>query len=299
MDCVDCHNRPTHAFDLPENAVDKQMANGHISPELPYIQKKAVEVLKVNYPAREIARRSIKEELNNFYRHELPADLQDAAHAGGAGGRGSGEHLPAQHLPGHATDMGRHPNNLGHNDSPGCFRCHDGSHTSADGQTITNDCSAMPSDFWQRGKKIPRSYGLGNELMQGSGTLPKAGALDKSDSPVAASTIYAVIRDSKARRLGITRVEPVCWMALLLESGEKPADGLARGADHLADLFVSQSQLHLAGVSGLRCSGRAIPSGDGRAFHWPSRKGSGRGFRGRWRRNPALMCWVTQRARSP
>jgi len=37
---------------------------------------------------------------------------------------------------------GVHPNNLGHNDFPGCFRCHDGSHTSADGQTITNDCSA-------------------------------------------------------------------------------------------------------------------------------------------------------------
>jgi hypothetical protein len=35
-----------------------------------------------------------------------------------------------------------HPNNIGHNDSPGCFRCHDGSHTSADGQAISNDCSA-------------------------------------------------------------------------------------------------------------------------------------------------------------
>jgi hypothetical protein len=44
------------------------------------------------------------------------------------------------------TDMkvnwGVHPNNLGHNDFPGCFRCHDGSRTSADGRTISNDCSA-------------------------------------------------------------------------------------------------------------------------------------------------------------
>ena len=37
---------------------------------------------------------------------------------------------------------GVHPNNLGHTDFPGCFRCHDGSHTSADGQTISNDCTA-------------------------------------------------------------------------------------------------------------------------------------------------------------
>jgi hypothetical protein len=37
---------------------------------------------------------------------------------------------------------GSHPNNLGHTDFPGCFRCHDGNHTSADGKTISNDCSA-------------------------------------------------------------------------------------------------------------------------------------------------------------
>src|ERR1700686_1927947 len=99
MDCVDCHNRPTHAFDLPENAVDKQMSLGHISPELPYIRKKAIEVLKGNYSLRNI--------------------------------------FPEMRL-----TWGSHPNNLGHNDSPGFFRCHDGSHTSAGGQTITNDCSA-------------------------------------------------------------------------------------------------------------------------------------------------------------
>ncbi len=45
MDCVDCHNRPTHAFDLPENAVDKQISLGRISPELPFVKKKAVELL--------------------------------------------------------------------------------------------------------------------------------------------------------------------------------------------------------------------------------------------------------------
>jgi nitrate/TMAO reductase-like tetraheme cytochrome c subunit len=45
MDCVDCHNRPTHVFELPENAVDEQMSLKRISPELPFIKKKAVEVL--------------------------------------------------------------------------------------------------------------------------------------------------------------------------------------------------------------------------------------------------------------
>jgi len=142
MDCVDCHNRPTHEFDLPENAVDKQMSLGHISPELPFIRKKAVEVLKVNYATRDVARQNIAAELNNFYRTNYPQIyltrrtlVQQA-----------GDEVAAIYLHNIFPDMrvtwGVHPNNLGHNDSPGCFRCHDGSHTSADGRTITNDCSA-------------------------------------------------------------------------------------------------------------------------------------------------------------
>ena len=142
MDCVDCHNRPTHAFDLPENAVDKQMTVGRISPELPYIRKKAVEVLKVNYPGREVAKQSITGEINNFYRNNYPAIYQTRRPLV----QQAGDEVAAIYLRNIFPDMrvtwGTHPNNLGHNDSPGCFRCHDGSHTSADGQTITNDCSA-------------------------------------------------------------------------------------------------------------------------------------------------------------
>jgi hypothetical protein len=142
MDCIDCHNRPTHAFDMPEGAVDKQMSLGRMSPELPFIKKKAVELLKVNYPTREIARQSIASELNNFYRANYPAIYQARRPLV----QQSGEELTAIYLRNIFPDMGVawgvHPNNLGHDDSPGCFRCHDGSHTSADGQTITNDCSA-------------------------------------------------------------------------------------------------------------------------------------------------------------
>jgi hypothetical protein len=36
---------------------------------------------------------------------------------------------------------GTYPNNIGHMDYPGCFRCHDGSHTTKDGKTLSNDCS--------------------------------------------------------------------------------------------------------------------------------------------------------------
>ncbi|MFZ0796633.1 MAG: NapC/NirT family cytochrome c [Terriglobales bacterium] len=142
MDCVDCHNRPTHAFDLPENAVDKQMWNGRISPELPFIRKKAVEVLKINYSARDVAERNIKEELNNFYRTNYPQIYQTRRTIVEQAGQEVANIYLRNIFPDMRVAWGVHPNNLGHNDSPGCFRCHDGSHTSADGQTITNDCAA-------------------------------------------------------------------------------------------------------------------------------------------------------------
>ncbi|MFZ0687806.1 MAG: NapC/NirT family cytochrome c [Terriglobales bacterium] len=142
MDCVDCHNRPTHKFDLPENAVDKAMSTGRISPELPYVRKKAVEVLKVNYSARDVAQQTIKEELNKFYRTNYAEIYQTRRTLVEQAGQEIANIYLRNVFPDMRMTWGVHPNNLGHNDSPGCFRCHDGSHTSADGQTITNDCSA-------------------------------------------------------------------------------------------------------------------------------------------------------------
>jgi len=142
MDCIDCHNRPTHAFELPANAVDLRISRGLISPELPYIRKKAVEVLRVSYPDRDTARKQITESIENYYRASYP----DIYNGKRALIEQSADNVAKIYLRNIFPDMnvnwGVHPNNLGHNDFPGCFRCHDGSHTSADGQTISNDCSS-------------------------------------------------------------------------------------------------------------------------------------------------------------
>jgi len=145
MDCVDCHNRPTHAFELPEPAVNKQMAAGLISPELPFIRKKAIEMLKAEYPDRQTAKRQIVDGLNAFYR----TNYADVYNSRRALVEQSAESVAGIYLrnifPAMKMTWGVHPNNLGHNDFPGCFRCHDGSHTSADGQTIPNDCTTCHS----------------------------------------------------------------------------------------------------------------------------------------------------------
>lgn len=141
MDCVDCHNRPTHAFEMPDAALDKRMSEGLISPELPYIKKKGLELLKAEYPDRDEARRRIIAELSDFYRTSYPQVYQ----ARRTLVQQSAEQVAAIYerniFPSMKVTWGTHPNNLGHMDFPGCFRCHDGSHTSKDGKTIENDCS--------------------------------------------------------------------------------------------------------------------------------------------------------------
>jgi hypothetical protein len=142
MDCIDCHNRPTHAFELPENVVDLRLSRGLISPELPYIRKKAVELLKANYPGRDNAQKQIVEGIKNYYHTTYPEVFNGKR----ALVEQSADNVAKIYLrnvfPDMSVSWGTHPNNLGHNDSPGCFRCHDGSHISADGRAISNDCTA-------------------------------------------------------------------------------------------------------------------------------------------------------------
>ncbi len=145
MDCIDCHNRPTHIFQLPERAVDQAMADGQISPELPFIKKQAVEVLKVKYPDRDTAALQIASSLDDFYRKSY-ADVYSDKHALLETSIRQVQAIYLRNIfPAMNVTWGTYPSNLGHMDFPGCFRCHDGSHTSGDGKTIPNDCDTCHS----------------------------------------------------------------------------------------------------------------------------------------------------------
>ena len=140
MDCMDCHNRPTHTFQLPEQALDQAMSEDYISPSLPFIKKEALEALNVNYPSRGVARTRIAETLRNFYQ----SNFSDIAAKDGQKLDAAIEAVQGIYSRNVFPDMditwGTYPDNLGHINSPGCFRCHDGNHVSADGKTIPNDC---------------------------------------------------------------------------------------------------------------------------------------------------------------
>jgi len=140
MDCIDCHNRPTHTFELPERALDEAMTQGRISAELPFIKKQAVEVLKAQYPDRDAAVRQIPASLDNFYRKSYPDVYRDKAGLLATAVRQVQNIYLDNVFPDMKVTWGTYPNNLGHMDFPGCFRCHDGNHSTPEGKTIPNDC---------------------------------------------------------------------------------------------------------------------------------------------------------------
>ena len=128
MQCVDCHNRAAHAFETPDRAVNQAMANGQIAASLPFVKKESVELLKA---ARRRRRERIPAALSAFYSQNYP----DAAAKQGAAIQAAGQTLAAIYqrnvFPDLKVTWGTYPNNLGHTDYPGCFRCHDESHMTA------------------------------------------------------------------------------------------------------------------------------------------------------------------------
>ncbi|HEU4416708.1 MAG TPA: NapC/NirT family cytochrome c [Candidatus Angelobacter sp.] len=162
MDCVDCHNRPTHIYQLPARAVDQAIGNGEISSTLPFVKKQGVTILKQPYATEQEAVARIPAALDDFYRNNYPqiyAQRHDEVTK-------SANALLAvfQHnvFPAMKVTWGTYPNNLGHTDFDGCFRCHDEQHAARDGKTITQDCGAchniLASD--EKNPKILTDLGL-------------------------------------------------------------------------------------------------------------------------------------------
>ena len=142
MDCIDCHNRAAHTFVTPEDALNRAMAEGAVSPDLPWIHKEGMELLKANYSSEADAQAKIPEQLSAFYRNGHPEVLAEKADLVKAAGEQLATLYSQNVFPFMKVAWGTHPNHIGHMSYPGCFRCHDGEHASKNGTSITQDCAA-------------------------------------------------------------------------------------------------------------------------------------------------------------
>jgi NapC/NirT cytochrome c family, N-terminal region len=140
LDCMDCHNRGAHHFRSPQTAVDLYMSAGRIDATLPEIKQQAVEALVSAYDDKEDGRDKIADYVKGFYQVKFdltwalwePTILQAIAAI---------QHIYDENaFPSMREDWRTYPENIGHKDSAGCFRCHDGLHVDSSGKTVPSGC---------------------------------------------------------------------------------------------------------------------------------------------------------------
>jgi len=156
MDCIDCHTRISHLFRSPSDAMDDAIARMQIDSSIPFIKQKGVEILSQEYASNEEGQRAIRE-LEDWYEVNYPDYYRDNQIAMQKAIRSLQEIFTVTVFPNLEVGWQTHPNNAGHKEFPGCFRCHDGKHTSPQGKTVRLECNVCHS--------IP-------EVVEGEGVAP-------------------------------------------------------------------------------------------------------------------------------
>ena len=150
MDCMDCHNRPAHKYQTPNDAVNLAISLGHIDRTLPWIKTNAVYALTRDFKTETEALQGIATHLAERYPNEPRIrPVIDVVQ----------QLYRDNFFPEMKASWKIYPDNIGHKNWPGCFRCHDGNHKTEDGKrTIkANDCNACHTILAQ---------GNGPELLQ-------------------------------------------------------------------------------------------------------------------------------------
>jgi len=137
MECTDCHSRPAHTFFFtPGRAIDTAIAEGRLPRDLPFARREAVAAVSATYSSRAAALEGIERALVDFYRPRAADPQHVSRMVAGARDVWQRNVFPAMNV-----TWGTYPNDLGHVDAPGCFRCHDDTHKTRDGTVIRQDCS--------------------------------------------------------------------------------------------------------------------------------------------------------------
>ncbi len=140
MDCLDCHNRPSHNYKVPQNFIDEYITAGYISKDLPDIKSVAMEVFTMDYPSTDSAFTAIQAQVNEYYEIMYPELLEsnkaDIENAIASIQEGYSKNI----FPSMGVTWAEYPNHLGHLETDGCYRCHNDKHTSTQGKVISRDC---------------------------------------------------------------------------------------------------------------------------------------------------------------
>jgi nitrate/TMAO reductase-like tetraheme cytochrome c subunit len=144
VDCITCHNRIGHPLPSPRRALDASLAAGRIAADLPYIKREGMRILWSDYSSETTADAEI-DRLQVFYQLRYPAIAKNRAADITAAIAELKVLYRLAATPVMRVTAATYPDNLGHMDFVGCFRCHDGGHTlvengKATTKTIPSSC---------------------------------------------------------------------------------------------------------------------------------------------------------------
>ncbi len=141
MDCIDCHNRPSHIYRNPLKFVNIAIAGGKIDVTLPFIKKVAVEACLVKFQNMTQALTGIEQKVRQFYSDNYPDILKEQKNRIDLSIAGIQEAFSQNIFPVMNVRWEAYPDHIGHLNTYGCFRCHDDQHISENGRSITKECN--------------------------------------------------------------------------------------------------------------------------------------------------------------
>jgi hypothetical protein len=164
MDCIDCHNRPSHKYSSPPVYFDKAMLTNEVSPAIPFIKKTAMGILRNNFPTKDTALMQIRDGINNYYKSDF-GDFFEKNHDIIDKSIASLQKAYSQNsFPGMKVTYDAYPDHIGHLESEGCFRCHNDSFVSDNGRKITRDCNLCHTIVGQGKRDLMRFANIRDTL---------------------------------------------------------------------------------------------------------------------------------------
>jgi hypothetical protein len=161
MDCIDCHNRPSHIYHPGARSVNHVMSLGWIDPKLPNVKATVVGTLETPYTTKQAAHDSIRLLIEEYYKTNYPdlalskkSEIERAIIE-------TQKIYSRSYFPEMGVNWKKYPDNIGHMYDRGCFRCHDGKHVSDEGKVLSKDCNICHTILAQQFERDTLRISLG------------------------------------------------------------------------------------------------------------------------------------------
>ena len=140
MDCVDCHNRPTHVFQRPIDELDLALETGALDTSLPFIRKEGLRIITERYPSWDAAQVGMKKELLDFYRKNNPDLVRNDSKKIDLAADALFTLYKRNVFPTMNITWGTYPSFRDHVDDSGCYRCHVSDMKTSEGKKVSQKC---------------------------------------------------------------------------------------------------------------------------------------------------------------